>query len=274
MGWFDIELLAPNKRLIQRIRQPNILHWEGSEDLIKRFFLGGSSKDFIMGFCGAMLTSRFHRPNKTTFEINQDFETTFADLTHAAANEGGVPDDDSRTCVGYERKSLNWSFRQDGSHWAVESGWQTWTHAITWAFHGVWYEWNSTTSEWDEIEKGLWEQWPNREYWAPIHGFPWDVPNIHENYLMGGEFVDLPPGSGGGYPSPDARGEWYAGNLHRLGGYPITTFWVATDDEKLVASTVLRAPMLWRPGHTIRCRYSARLHGKAPHPRVIDLDWV
>ena len=247
-----------------RLVVPNMLHFEGTETMLRRIFGSESECTFTLGFAGPTLYAATQRPN-TSSAVQQTQMLTLAEACSSTANEGGQPSDDGRTLVGYERKDVAWSFANDGAHVIAQTQVATWANPVEWKHQGTWYQWTGT--EWEEYKV---REWYLDDQWEPLVGYPWQVPVIHPNFLLGPEFDP-----DDGYPEPDAYGAWVAENLHRLGGFPISQVFLFNGQDELVASAVLAAPMLWRPEGTITMQYVARLVGApAGRPSVLDLEYV
>lgn len=231
MGEFLLELVERG-RVVQRRTCANLLHFEGLGNLLHRAFPPlVPALAFTLGLTGATVRTRVERPNPALDELLfDDPRLTFWDLTNGSANEGGAPDDVTRGLIGYARQPVTFDITRAADSVLLATERVEFHNAVPWARQGF-----------DDPPPPPWQA-PGWEQWEPSVGFPYQIPNVAEDAL-----------------GDRAIGRFFTANLHRLGGYPITHCFIATQYNQVVASSVVQAPLLWRPGGYVYAQYRGEI---------------
>ena len=246
MGEFVIRQVDRHGRLLGCRRVPNVLAFEGTERLLRRVFPPITAAPvFKLGLSGAFSHTETERPNHPPLvpEIPAyDPTVTLAQLAEAAnwPNEGGAPDAETRTLIGYARREVAFTVSPSADGARIETDELAFVNPIQWIQHGDWSP-NDPPRPWQ----------PGWEAWEPEVGYPYQIPQIHEDAFWNTDF-----------------GAFLASNLFRLGGYPINVAFIhnlgddgvfSPDDELVASCTMMTAPVLWRPGATLHVRYHAEI---------------
>jgi len=238
MGEFVIRLRGPDGRLLAGRHARNVLAFEGTERLLRRIFPPlGPAIAFKLGLSGAFSHTESERPNHNPDAPEfaaYDGTTTLSHLTNPAysPNEGGVP---GASLVGYARRDVAFTVRPWAGGARIETEEIAFDNVIGWAQRGDWSP-DPPPRPWGPPWQG----------WEPEIGYPYQTPVIEPDALWD--------------PDPTGFGAFLAGNLHRLGGFPINVVFLQDLDGHLIASAALMTnPVLWRPGSTLTVQYTAEI---------------
>lgn len=216
-----------------------MLHNEGAAHVLARTFpIGGSfatqRTDWKLCISGINQMGIGDTPNgfpgPGAPPIDYDAETTYAEITHAYANEGGAEGGDGSThagIIGYTRKATTPSVENLGRAVSVRSGEKSFGNSILWA------PWGSYDP--DEFEPPDWSGEP----WEPEHEYPWQTPTWKEDRWS------------------DPWDDWFRENPHRAGSFTIGATFIASPTVPgiLLASDVCRGGLSIKPNSTLwkRC---------------------
>ena len=135
---------------VQRI--PNTLVHGGATKILRRVFTGGSAMSFAIGLAGPNLSSRENRPNTGCSGGALDQSLTYADVT-LACQEGGGLNDMMRRCMGYMtpnfpdgHRPLSFNVFNEAHGGVFESNWINFINQQTWEPHGDWDNPNTPTT--------------------------------------------------------------------------------------------------------------------------------
>lgn len=239
MGVFRCNLVRRGA-VVQQIHAPNTLHDEGADYILRRMFpVGGSlapPASFRICIGGINCDSPYARPNYTVGGgLPLTRATTYFEMTHPVANEGGGATDAHRTILGYARQAVTFTAAMEAGGAKVETPEVGFQNAVPWAPLG--------TYEPGEFVPPPW----HRYQWQPLHGYPWVKPRWRDN--VWGETGE-----------PHAWGQSLSQNPNRAATFPVgVVFVISSAPALLIASALFTTCIEVRPGDTLYVKYSGRV---------------